>query len=73
LEISAVVSELNSAIDQLEKTHTIFGGEIETVDVEHRGTRRKSVLMHTLDAGNTVKSAIKLAAQEVADAHNRII
>jgi hypothetical protein len=34
----AVVTELNSAIDQLEKTHTIFGGGIETAPVEHSGT-----------------------------------
>lgn len=54
-DTKAVISELNSAIDKLEKTHTIFDGEIGTVAVEHSGTRRKSVLMHTLDAGNTVK------------------
>ena len=40
------------AIDQLEEGHEIFGGDIETAPVEHSGTRRKSALRHTLDAGD---------------------
>jgi hypothetical protein len=48
----AVVAEVNSALDRLEETYTIFGGGIETVPVEHSGTRRKSALTHALDAGN---------------------
>lgn len=72
-ESDAVVAELNSAIDRLEKTHTIFGGGIETVPVEHSGIRRKSALRHTLDAGNAATSALKLAAQNVADAYKKVI
>jgi hypothetical protein len=72
-ESDAVVAELNSAIDRLEDTHTIFGGSIETILVEHNGTRRKSALRHTLDAGNTATSAVKLAAQKVADAYKKVI
>jgi hypothetical protein len=72
-EADVVVAELNSAIDRLEDTHTIFGGGIETSPVEHSGTRRKSALQHTLDAGNTATSAVKLAAQKVANAYKRVI
>jgi hypothetical protein len=72
-EAEAVVSELNLAIDRLEETHTIFGGAIETVPVDHTGTRRKSALRHTLDAGNTATSAVKLAVQKVADAYKKVI
>jgi hypothetical protein len=72
-EADAVIAELNSAIDQLEKTHTIFGGGIEAVPVEHSGRRRKSALRHTLDAGNTATSAVKLAAQKVAGAYKKVI
>jgi hypothetical protein len=72
-EADAVISELNAALDRLEETHTIFGGGIETAPVEHSGTRRKSALRHTLDAGNTAKAAMKLAAQKVADAYKKVI
>jgi hypothetical protein len=34
-ESDAVVAELNSAIDRLEETHTIFGGGIDTFPIEH--------------------------------------
>lgn len=72
-EADAVVAELNSAIDGIEESHAIFGGAVETVPVKHSGTRRKSALRHTLDAGNTATSAVKLAAQKVADAYKRVI
>jgi hypothetical protein len=72
-EADAVVSELNSAIDLLEKTYTIFGGGIERVPVEHSGTRRKSALRHTLAAGDTTTSVLKLAAQKVSDAYKKVI
>jgi len=72
-DTDAVVSELNAAIDRLEETHEIFGGGIETAPVAHSGTRRKSALRHTLDAGNTAKSGIKLAAQKVSDAYKKVI
>ena len=72
-EADAVVAGLNAALDRLEEAHTIFGGGIETVPVEHSGTRRKSALKHTLDAGNTATSADKLAAQKVANAYKKVI
>lgn len=72
-EAEAVVAELNAAIDRLDDTHTIFGGDIETEPVEHSGKLRKSALRRTLDAGNTATSAVKLAAHKVADAYKKVI
>lgn len=72
-EADAVVAELNSAIDRLDETYTIFGGDIETAAVKHSGTRRRSALRHTLDAGHTATSAVKLAALKVADAYKKVI
>jgi hypothetical protein len=72
-EADAVVAELNSAIDRLEERYEIFGGEIESAPVTHSGTRRKSALSHTLDAGKTVTSALKSAAHNVADAYKKVI
>ncbi len=72
-DADAVVAELNLAIDRLEETHTIFGGEIDTVPVAHSGTRRKSALGRTLDAGNTVTSALKSAVQNFVDAYKKVI
>jgi hypothetical protein len=68
-----VVAELNSAIDRIEESHTIFGGRIDTVPVEHCGTRRKSALGHTLGAGNAATAAVKLAAQKVAGAYKKVV
>jgi hypothetical protein len=68
-----VVAELNSAIDWIEEKHTIFGGEIEAMPIEHSGTRRKSALRHTLDARNVATSAVKMAAQKVAAAYKKVI
>lgn len=72
-ERDAVVAELNSAIDRIEESYTIFGGAIETVPVVHSGMRRKTALRHTLDAGNTATAAVKLAAHKVADAYKKVI
>jgi hypothetical protein len=72
-EADAVVAELNSAIDRLDETYTIFGGEVETIAVDHSGTRRKSALRHTLNAGNTAASAVKLAAQKMANAYRKVV
>jgi hypothetical protein len=68
----AVIEELNFAIDRLEEKYTIFGGGIETSSVEHSGTRRRSALRHVLDAGDKATSAVKLAAQKVADAYKKV-
>lgn len=72
-EADAVIAKLSSALDRLEVEHEIFGGEIETVTVEHRGTRRKTALMHTRDAGETAASAIKKASQTASGALRKII
>ena len=72
-EAEAVVAELSAAIDRLEATHTIFGGEVESVPAAHSGTRRKSALRHTIDAGNSVASGVKLAARKVTDAYRKVI
>jgi hypothetical protein len=72
-DVDAVVSELDSTLDRLEETHEIFDGAIEAFPITHSGTRRKSALRHTLDAGNTATSAVKLAAQKVANAYKKVI
>jgi hypothetical protein len=72
-EADSVVAELNSAIDRMEDAHTIFGGGIETVAVQHSGTRRKSALMHTLAAAGTAAAALKLAGEKVAGAYKKVI
>ena len=40
-EAESVVAELNAALDRLEEHHTIFGGGIETVPVDHTETRKE--------------------------------
>ncbi len=72
-DAEAVAAELSSALDRLEEGHTIFGGGIEAVAVEHSGTRRKSALMHVKSAGDTVASAIQLARDSVAVALRAVI
>jgi hypothetical protein len=70
---AAVVEELKADLGRLEAQHTIFGGEIESVAVEHRGTRKKSALMHTMAAGEKAAHAIKAASDKVANALREII
>jgi hypothetical protein len=72
-EAEPVVEELNAALDRLEEKHTLFGGGIETVAFEHRGTRRKSALAHTLAAGGTVADALRTARESVHVALRAII
>jgi hypothetical protein len=72
-ETDAVVAELNSSLDRLEERHTIFGGGIETVAVQHKGARRKSALRHTVAAGETAVAAMRLAGDKVAGAIRTII
>ena len=72
-EASAVVAELNSAIDRMEDTHAIFGGEIEVVPVRKSGVRRKSALTHTLSAATTAIAAMRLAGDKVAGAYRKVI
>ena len=64
-DADAVVAQLNAALDQLEDSHTLFGGGIETVAFEHSGTRRKSALAHTKAAGESVAVAVRAARKSV--------
>jgi len=72
-DAEAVVGELNATLDRLEERHTIFGGGIETVAVEHRGTRKRSALMHTVAAGETTAAAVRTASRSVAGALRKVI
>jgi hypothetical protein len=72
-DTDAVVEELKADLDRLEERHTIFGGGIESVAVEHRGTRKKTALMHTSAAGEKAVHAVKAASDRVANALREII
>jgi hypothetical protein len=72
-EAEAVVADLNAALDRLEKRHTLFGGGIETIALEHSGTRRKSALAHTIAAGETVAVAVRAARESVMVALRAVI
>ncbi len=68
-EADAVVAELNATLDVLEERHTLFGGGIETVAVEHSGTKR-SALAHTMAAGET---AVRAARESLTVALRAVI
>jgi hypothetical protein len=72
-DAEAVVEELNAALDRLEREHTIFGGEIETVAVEEPGTQRRSALMHAKAGVETAVDAVKNAGEKVAEAFRKVI
>jgi hypothetical protein len=72
-EAEAVVAELNATLDRLEEKHTLFGGEIETVAIEHPGSRKRSALAHTMAAGETVASALRTARNSVNTALRTVI
>jgi hypothetical protein len=72
-EAEAVVADLNVALDRLEETHTLFGGGIETVPVEHRGARKRSALAHTIAAGERVAGAVRTARDSVTIALRAVI
>jgi hypothetical protein len=65
-DAEAVVAELNAALDRLDEGHTIYGGGIETVAVDHRGRRKRSAFMHTIAAGETAAAAVRAAGEKVA-------
>ena len=60
-EAEAVIAELNAALDQIDESHTLFGGEIDAADFEHSGKRRRSALGQTIAAGQTAAGALKTA------------
>ena len=72
-EAEAVVAALNSSLDRLEETHELFGGEIETVAFEHRKTRKRSALAHTIAAGESVAVALKTVRESVAVALRAVV
>jgi hypothetical protein len=72
-EAEAVIAELNTALDQLETRHTLFGGAIETVAFEHTGRSTRSALAHTIAAVETVGSAVRTARESVGVAFRAVI
>jgi hypothetical protein len=72
-EAEAVVAELNDALDQMEERHTLFGGAIEAVAFEHKGTAKRSALAHTIGAVKTAGSAVSTARKSVAVALRHVI
>jgi hypothetical protein len=72
-DAEAVVAELNTALDRLEETHTLFGGGIETIAFKHRKTRKRSALAHTMAAGETVADAMRTARDSMAVAFRAVI
>jgi hypothetical protein len=72
-DAEAVVTGLNAALDRLEERHTIFGGGIEMVGVEHRETRKRSALMHARAAGETAVAALRMASEKAAGALKDVI
>ena len=67
------VAALNLALDHLDEKHTLFGGVIETVAVEHSGKGKRSALAHTMAAGETVAAAARTARQGLTVALRAII
>jgi hypothetical protein len=72
-DADTVAAELSVVLDKLEERHAIFGGGIEIVAVEHRGTRKKSAFIHTREAGKTAAGALRLAGEKVTGALREII
>ena len=72
-EAEAVVEDLNATLDRLEEKHTLFGGGIETVAIEHPGTRKRSALAHTMAAGEAVAGAVKTARKSMTVALRAVI
>lgn len=72
-EADAVVAELSAALDQLEERYTLFGGAIETVAFEHRGTAKRSALAHAIAAVETAGNAARIARESVAVALRAVI
>lgn len=50
-----------------------FGGGIETVAFEHKGTRKRSALAHTMAAAETAAVSLKAARESVTTALRAVI
>jgi hypothetical protein len=72
-EAEAVVTELNATLDRMEEKYTLFGGGIETVAIEHPGTRKRSALAHTIAAGETAAVAVRAARKSLTVALRAVI
>jgi len=72
-EADAVVAKLNSALDQLDERHTLFGGAIDAVAFEHPGKRKRSALAHTIAAGEVVAVAVRAGRDSVTLALRAVI
>jgi hypothetical protein len=72
-EADAVIAELNAALDRMEERHTLFGGGIEAVAIEHPGTGKRSALAHTMAAGETVAAALRTARDSVTMALRAVV
>ena len=58
-DADAVIAELNTVLDGMDERHTLFGGDIETVAVEHSGKAKRSALAHTMAARETAIKATR--------------
>jgi len=72
-DANAVVNHLNSALDQIEEKHVIFGGDIETAAFHHSGRKRRSALARTLAAGETVAVAFRTTRKCMDEAFRTVI
>jgi hypothetical protein len=72
-EAEVVVAELSASLDRLGEMYSLFGGQIETDTFEHRGTRKRSALAHTIAASESVAVALKVARKSVAAAFRAVI
>ena len=72
-EAEQVVAELNAALDQMEETYTLFGGDIQATPFKHSGIRRKSALAHSVAAVGTATDALRTARKNVAVALRAVI
>jgi hypothetical protein len=72
-DAEAVAATLCSSLDQFDEKHTIFGGGIEIATFEHRGTRRRSALAHTIAAGQSFAAALRTARESVLAALHAVV
>jgi hypothetical protein len=72
-QADGVIAELGTSLDRMEDRYALFGGGTETVLIEHSGSRRKSVLSHTLSAGKIALGAVKMARERVTSAMHLVI
>lgn len=72
-DAQAVVTELNTALDRMDDRYTLFGGQFEAVPFEHRETRKRSALGHTIAAGESVADALRTTRKSIALAVREVV